>query len=178
LSLLGIFLTITKRSSESLDAKAGAAIAVGVFFGASLFPIFKDAVAHFTAKPSFLKVISETLVFSGGLFCVAFIMLLHSLSVVVRPRGARFYKKKDSLNQLMWQDHITNHVDNSSYYRAVSDADSAVILRNLTDQVFELAAISREKMSAINSAFKVLYCLGVFWLVNVIAGLTLLGVTK
>lgn len=163
---------------RSLDAKAGAVLAVSVFLGASAFPVFKDAVIHLTTKTGISKIISGGLVASGALFCIVFVILLHRLSAVVRPRGARFYKQKELLNNLMWQEHVAKYGDNASYYRAVFEADSAVILRNLTDQIFELTAISREKMGAINSSFKILYYLGVFWLINVIAGFALLGVTK
>jgi hypothetical protein len=163
---------------RSLDAKAGALLAVGVFLGASSFPVFKDAVTHLTMKTGIYKVISGALIASGGLFCVVFIILLHCLSVVVRPRGARFYKQKESLNHLIWQEHTAKHGDNVSYYQAVYQANSPVILRNLTDQIFELTQISREKMGAINSAFKVLYWLGMFWVLSVITGFILLGVTK
>ena len=44
--------------------------------------------------------------------------------------------------------HGTNR-NADHYFHAVRKADSELLLRNLTDQIFELALISRKKMAAI-----------------------------
>ena len=67
---------------------------------------------------------------------------------VIRPRGARYTASQEGHN-LMWQDHVLLHENNEVYFSAVRVADRELILRNLTDQVYELAHISKEKMQAL-----------------------------
>jgi hypothetical protein len=100
------------------------------------------------------------------------------LGRVIKPRGARFYKHPNKAVDLLWQEHVILHEGNSSYFSAVSKATASVILRNLTDQVFELASISKEKMDSINTGFGVLYWLAFSWLLNITTGLVLLGWKK
>jgi hypothetical protein len=159
---------------RSVDAKAGALLALAVFLGASLFPIMKDAIPQLRPCPAVLLTLSIAFAASGGAFLLSFLSILHSISGVIRPRGARFYKEMNKMQDLLWQEHIVKHPDNVSYFEAVSNAPLPVLLRNFTDQVFELAHISKEKMGALNNGFRSLYWLLVSWLINLCSGLILL----
>jgi hypothetical protein len=160
---------------RSVDTKAGALFALAVFLGASIFPIFKDATSHVSLKTPTLQITSMGFLLSGSSFILLFLWLIGSLARVIRPRGARFYKAICDTENLLWQEHVATHADNASYFQAVSDATHDVILRNLTDQVFELAHISREKMSAINTGFRLLYLLAFSWILTITSGLILTG---
>jgi hypothetical protein len=160
---------------RSVDTKAGALFALAVFLGASIFPIFKDATSHVSFKTPMFQITSIAFLVSGSSFILLFVGLIFSLARVIRPRGARFYKATGNKENLLWQEHVAAHADNSSYFREVSNATPTVILRNVTDQVFELAHISREKMGAINTGFRVLYWLAFSWILTITSGLILTG---
>jgi hypothetical protein len=42
---------------RSIDAKAGAVVALAIFLGASLFPVIKDAVSHVSRSGLFIRII-------------------------------------------------------------------------------------------------------------------------
>ena len=74
----------------------------------------------------------------------------------------------------MWQDHVLLHQNNEEYFSAVCAATPELILRNLTDQVFELAHISSEKMESLTNIRWVIG-LGFASCVSLIASGLLLG---
>jgi hypothetical protein len=160
---------------RSVDAKAGAVLALAVFFGASLFPVVKDAVSHLSRAVTLSRIISFVFVAAGSAFVLCFLSILRAVSAVIKPRGARFYKTVNKAHDLLWQEHITKHQDNAAYFAAISAGTAPVFLRNLTDQVFELAHISKEKMGALNRGLTALYWLSFAWLVTIVTGLILLG---
>jgi hypothetical protein len=130
------------------DAKAVATVTIMVFLAASALQVTKDAIGklHLRPCPAFL---------ASVLFVVACIGLLVSVlwsfvavHRVLRPRGAR-YTPAQKGRELMWQDHVLLHQNNEEYFSAVCAASPELILRNLTDQIFELAHISSEKMKAL-----------------------------
>jgi hypothetical protein len=163
---------------RSVDTKAGALLALAVFFGASSFPVSKDAIQHIGFLTRLLQFTSAAFLISSAIFCLLFLVLVVVLGRVIQPRGARFYKHPNKAVDLLWQEHVVLHQDNGSYFSAVSKSAAPVLLRNLTDQVFELASISKEKMDAINTGFGVVYWLAFSWIMNVTTGLILLGWKK
>ena len=75
---------------------------------------------------------------------------------------------------ILWQDHVLIHASDQQYFDAVKKADSEVLLRNLTDQIFELAHISREKMINIQQSRRASLWAAGSWIVTMIAALILL----
>jgi hypothetical protein len=73
----------------------------------------------------------------------------------------------------MWQDHVLLHENNEVYFSAVRVADRELILRNLTDQVYELAHISKEKMQALAKIRAVAWLGFGSWVVLIGSGLIL-----
>src|SRR6185437_10578200 len=160
---------------RSVDTKAGALLGLALFFAASVFPVSKDAVSRITSITVKLEMTSAVFLLSSITFCFLFLALISALGHVVKPRGARFYKAVSETENLVWQDHILRHSDNESYFRAVSAVQTDAILRNLSDQIFELAHISKAKMDAVNTGFRILKYLALCWIANVISGLALIG---
>lgn len=163
---------------RSVDTKAGALLGLALFFAASVFPISKEAVGRVSLGTAALGLVSTVFVLSNACFFLFFLSLISAVGRVIKPRGARFYKNVNEEAHLIWQEHIINYGDNASYFNAVSAATPNIILRNLTDQGFELANISKEKMGAINTGFIRLSWLALSWILNVILGLILVGWTK
>ena len=75
--------------------------------------------------------------------------------------------------ELMWQDHVLLHKNNEEYFSAVRAASPELILRNLTDQVFELAHISSEKMKALAGVRFLIWIGFASWVVVIASGLLL-----
>lgn len=160
---------------RSVDTKAGALLGLALFFAASVFPISKDAVSLITSRTAKLEFTSGIFLLSSTTFCFLFLGLINALGNVVKPRGARFYNAVSETENVIWQDHILRHSDNQSYFRAASQLEPHVILRNFSDQVFELAHISKAKMDSVNTGFRLLKLLALCWVTNVISGLVLIG---
>jgi hypothetical protein len=133
---------------RSSDTKAGVNVTIMIFLAASAMQISKDAVGKLHGHPALVGL-------SSTLFVLAILGLLVSVVwsfVVVHrvllPRGARYTTSRKG-HDLMWQEHILLHGDNDVYFAAVRAASQEILLKNLTDQSYELAHISKEKMNAL-----------------------------
>ena len=73
----------------------------------------------------------------------------------------------------MWQDHVLLHQNNEDYFSAVRAAPPELILRNLTDQIFELSHISSEKMRALTNIRGVIWLGFASWVALIAGGLVL-----
>ena len=133
---------------RSSDTKAGVTITVIVFLAASALQISKDAISKLTLHPCSVTILSVVFVVAAIGLLFAVLLSLSMVHSVVRPRGAR-YTDPQKVRDLMWQQHVLLHENNEVYFSAVREASPELILRNLTDQIFELAHISSEKMDAL-----------------------------
>ncbi len=131
------------------DTKAAAALTLIIFLSGLTIPIAKDAI------PKTHWVVSKG-AFSSGLYLLSYLTLLAALLIsvilidrVVTPQRASHYSTKQAAKGILYYDHVLAHGDNSTYYEAVRQATSEQILRNLSDQVFELAAIFSRKTKAL-----------------------------
>jgi hypothetical protein len=154
------------------DAKAGATATIMVFLAASALQISKDAIGRLHTQPC-------PVALGSGLFILASIGLFFSVlrsfiavHRVLRPRGARFTPTQKG-HELMWQDHVLLHQNNEEYFSAVRAAPPELILRNLTDQIFELAHISKEKMDALTNIRSLIWLGFASWVTLIASGLLL-----
>jgi hypothetical protein len=154
------------------DTKAGATVTIMVFLAASALQISKDAIGKLHVEPC-------SVFLASGLFVLAAIGLLVSVlwsfiavHRVLRPRGARFTAAQKG-RDLMWQDHVLLHQNNEEYFSAVRASSPELILRNLTDQIFELAHISKEKMDALMNIRALLWLGFASWVALIASGLLL-----
>lgn len=131
------------------DTKAGVAITVMVFFAASALHISKDAISKLALHPCSVTLLSVVFVVAAIGLLVAVFLTLAMVLRVLHPRGDRYYGGAQKGRDLMWQRHVLLHESNEVYFAAVHDASPELILRNLTDQVYELAHISSKKMEAL-----------------------------
>lgn len=131
------------------DTKAGAALTLIVFLSGLTIPIAKDAL------PKMRWVVGRGAL-SSGLYLFTYLVLLGALVLsvilmdqVLSPRRASHYSTKQAAKGILYYEHVLAHGDNSTYYEAVRQATSEQILRNLSDQIFELAAIFKRKSNAL-----------------------------
>lgn len=155
------------------DTKAGAYVTLLVFLGASGIPLAKDAVKQLRWIVCGGVLTSGVYCASGLLFIASFLWTVYLVYRVIRPRGARHYVVARKGHDLLFYDHVLLHSDNEEYFNAVAAADGSLLLRNLTDQVFELAHICREKMHYLRNARLPIFLAFFAWVTNLVCGLRL-----
>jgi hypothetical protein len=141
---------------RSSDAKAGVMVTVVVFLAASALQVSKEAVSKLHLSPHGVLFGSTVFVLAALGLVIAVLWSFVTVHRVVRPRGARYYPSTEKGRDLMWQEHVLLHSTAEAYFSAIRAAPPELILRNYTDQIFELAHISKEKMAAIASATGIL----------------------
>jgi hypothetical protein len=157
---------------RSSDTKAGATVTIMVFLAASGLQISKDAVGKLHLEPCSVALGSCLFVFSAVGLLISVLWSFVAVHRVLRPRGARFTPAQKG-RELMWQDHVLLHENNEEYFSSVKAASPELILHNLTDQIFELAHISSEKMRAITNVRALIWLGFTSWVVLIAAGLLL-----
>ncbi|MGD0570557.1 MAG: hypothetical protein ABSA78_19305 [Candidatus Sulfotelmatobacter sp.] len=159
---------------RSSDAKAGVLVTVMVFVAASALQVSKDAVTKLQWMSCHGAIISALFLVSSVGLIAAVLWSLVAVQRVLRPRGARHYESAQVDRQLLWQDHVLMHGTPDKYFQALSAAPQELLLQNLTDQIFELAQISREKMDALRGARWAVWMAFWSWAVNIGAALALI----
>jgi hypothetical protein len=159
---------------RSSDAKAGATLTIMVFLAASGLQISKDAIGKLHMQPCLVFVMSTVFIFAAVGLLISVLWSFIAVHRVLNPRGARFTAAQKG-RELMWQDHVQMHQNNEEYFSAVRAASPELILRNLTDQIFELAHISKEKMDALKNVRAVIWIGFSSWVALIASGLLLGG---
>ena len=152
------------------DTKAGVTITVMAFLAASALQISKDAISKLALHPCSVTLLSVLFVVAAISLLVAVFLTLAMVLRVLHPRGDRYYGVPEKGRDLMWQRHVLLHESNEVYFGAVRNATPDLILRNLTDQVYELAHISSEKMDALKKNRWVAYLGFGSWVLIVTSG--------
>ncbi len=156
------------------DTKAAAFITLLIFLAASTLPLAKDAIPKLRWVWCRGGLTSGIYLGSYVVFLCAFLWVILLAYKVVQPRGARHYQPAQPGRDLLYFEHVLLHPMPADYLNAVTAATSELILRNLTDQVFELAHICREKMAALTKARLPIFIAFISWLMNVALGLYVL----
>jgi hypothetical protein len=131
------------------DTKAGAALTLILFLCGLTIPIAKDAIrkTHWVIGKGALS--SGLYVLSSLALLAALVLSVILIDRVVSPQRASHYSTKQAAKGILYYEHVLAHGDNSTYYEAIRQATSEQILRNLSDQIFELAAIFNCKTNAL-----------------------------
>jgi hypothetical protein len=159
---------------RSSDTKAGVLITIMVFLAASALQVSKDAIGKMRWAPCEFAIVSAVFLLAAIGLLTANVWSFLTVQRVLKPRGARHYRAPQKNRDLMWQDHLLLHHTNVEYLAAVQGASVELILQNLTDQVFELAHISKEKMDALRGSRWAVYLACWSWAANIAAALFLL----
>ena len=148
------------------DAKAGALAGFVFILVGTGSSLFLKAVEKFHFSGScWRSVLGFFFCFSWAAFLViAIVVVLKLLLRVVLPRSAKHYSSVDHSHHLMYWEHIILRPDNDVYAQEVAKLDPSIELRNLTDQVFELARIVQAKMQAITGVRILLLWMTLSWL--------------
>jgi hypothetical protein len=156
---------------RSADAKAGVLLTVLLFVIASTIPLGRDVLPKLRWISGTAWMSSTVFIASYFALCCGFFWSLYLIAGVVSPRGARYYPSPKVGHDLLFYGHVLMHKDSAHYFDAVSKAPPELILRNLTDQVFELASIAQDKMAHLKRAQVPIRLALCAWLVNLTLGL-------
>ena len=156
------------------DTKAAAMITLYVFLAATALQVIKDVVPAVHLKRGVVQVVPLLFLLSAVGLLAGFLSCLFAIQSVLRPRGARYYSDPKPGSELLWQDHIVAHRTNRAYLEAIVASQPELLLKNLTDQIFELAHISKEKMAGVQSGWKACWFGFWCWIAVIASGVILL----
>jgi hypothetical protein len=159
---------------RSSDAKAAALVTIMVFLAATALQVAKDAVSKLQWHTVGAALTTSVFLLATIALIGAVVGSFLTVQRVLKPRGASHYEAPQKNRDLMWQDHVLLHEGAGGYLEAVGRAPAQLILENLTDQIFELAHISKAKMDALHGARWKVYLAICSWASSIIAGLILL----
>lgn len=155
---------------RAADLKAGYLVTFLLFFGASTIPLGKEVLPDLRWARMTEDLASGLYAVTFAVFVVGFVWALYLISHVLTPRIARHHAKPKDGRELLYYEHVVRFENSAAYYEAMVQATPEEMLRNVTDQVFELAMICKVKVDSLRAfsrAFKVTL---MAWLVSTLTG--------
>ena len=160
---------------RAADLKAGYLVTFLLFFGASTVPLGKDVIP----KLQWFSPIADA---ASGLYLLTYLGLVAGfvwslilISRAITPRIARHHQSPREGSELLYYEHVIRHKDSAQYFEAVSHASPERILRNITDQVFELSLICKVKMDSLRAFAVSFKWTVVAWCVSTAVGFWIIG---
>jgi hypothetical protein len=160
---------------RAADLKAGYLVPFLLFFGASTIPLDMDVVPKLHWGDAVGLLASGLYVLTYLWLTVGFVWSLVLISRALTPRIARHHQSPREGSELLYYEHVLRHKDSAAYYEAMSKAGPEQMLRNITDQVFELSAICKAKLDNLRG-FAVSFKWTVLaWCLSTAIGLWIIG---
>lgn len=159
---------------RAADLKAGYLVPFLLFFGASTIPLGTEVVPKLKWSTTTGVLPAVLYIASYALLTVGFVWSLALISRAMTPRIAKHHQTPHKGSELLYYEHVLRHADSDAYYRALSSAGPEQMLRNITDQVFELSKICKAKLDNLRGfavSFKwtvVAWCISTavgFWII-------------
>jgi hypothetical protein len=154
---------------RAADLKAGYLVTFLLFFGASTIPLGREVLPK-------LRWVG-TGVFASELYAVTYVLSvagfvwsMYLISHVMTPRIARHHKEPKPGANLLYFGHVTRFETSDKYFEAVMRAEPQEILRNVTDQIFELALIAKVKVDNLRAFSKSFKMTLVAWFISTAVG--------
>jgi hypothetical protein len=155
---------------RAADLKAGYLVTFLLFFGASTIPLGKEVLPDLRWAKLTQDVVSGLYAVSYAIFAVGFVYALYLISHVLMPRIARHHAKPKDGRELLYYEHVVRFESSTAYYEAMARVNSDEMLRNVTDQVYELSMICKVKVDSLRAfslAFKITL---VAWFISTATG--------
>lgn len=154
---------------RAADLKAGYLVTFLLFFGASTIPLGREVLPKLrwdlVGGPA-----STVYAVSYGLSVIGFVWSMYLISHVMTPRVSRHHKQPKPGADLLYFAHVTRFESSEKYFEAVAKTDPEQILRNVTDQIFELAQIAKVKMDNLRAFSKSFKLTLVAWFISTAVG--------
>lgn len=154
---------------RAADLKAGYLVTFLLFFGASTIPLGREVLPKLRWDAAG-GLASGIYAVSYGLSVIGFLWSMYLISHVMTPRIAKRYKDPRPGADLLYYAHVARYETSDKYFEAVSRAEPEQILRNVTEQVFELSQICTAKMDSLRAFSKSFKLTLVAWFVSTAAG--------
>lgn len=134
---------------RAADLKAGYLVTFLLFFAASTIPLGEQVFPklHWTATAAGVAGVFYLVTYCG--LAAGFVWSLYLISHVLMPRIARHHQTPRQGSELLYYEHVSRHRDSSHYFEAVSSSTPEQLLRNVTDQVYELSQICKSKIDSL-----------------------------
>lgn len=155
---------------RAADLKAGYLVTFLLFFGASTIPLGKEVFPKLRLTPDAHGAACLLYLITYCALAVGFVCSLYLISHVLMPRIARHHQSPREGSELLYYEHVIRHKDSSHYFAAVAGASPEQLLRNVTDQVFELAQICKAKIDNLRHFSRSFKWTLVAWLVSTALG--------
>lgn len=154
---------------RAADLKAGYLVTFLLFFGASTIPLGREVLPklRWDLGGGF---VSGLYAASYALSVVGFVWSMYLISHVMTPRVGKHHKQPRPGADLLYFGHVTQYENSEKYFQAVANAEPEQILRNVTDQIFELAQIAKAKVDSMRAFSKSFKLTLVAWFISTAAG--------
>lgn len=143
---------------RAADLKAGYLVTFLLFFGASTIPLGKEVLPKLRWASGGEIAASGVYAATYIVFALGFVRALYLISHVLTPRIARHHARPADGRELLYYEHVVRYENSAAYYEAMAKVSPEEMLRNVTDQVYELAMIVKAKVDslrAFSQAFKI-----------------------
>jgi hypothetical protein len=160
---------------RAADLKAGYLVPFLLFFGASTIPLGMEVAPKLRWSDALSAVAGASYILTYLWLTIGFVWSLILISRALTPRISRNDQSPHASSELLYYAHVLRHKDNTAYFEAMAKAGPAQMLRNITDQVFELSLICKGKLDNLRGfavSFKwtvVAWCLSTaigFWIIG------------
>lgn len=138
-----------QRTIRHLASKAGVFVGLPIFLLTDLLSVARETGSrlHWYGKG---MILSWTYVGSFAVFGISLLFTIWSVQQVIRPRVS---SKAPSETGLIFQRDILTYSGPQAYHEALAQTSEHVLLRDLTEQVFELVQIIKAKTHALRLAW-------------------------
>ncbi len=154
---------------RAADLKAGYLVTFLLFFGASTIPLGREVFPKLRWD-ALHGAASGIYAVSYILSVIGFVWSMYLISHVMTPRVSKHHKEPRPGADILYFGHVTRFETSDKYYEAVVKAEPEQILRNVTDQIFELAQIARVKMDNLRAFSKSFKLTLVAWFLSTAVG--------
>ena len=148
---------------RAADLKAGYLVTFLLFFAASTIPLGESVFPKLHRTADIAGLICALYLITYLSLAVGFVASLYLISHVLMPRIARHHKSPHQGSELLYYEHVVRHQSSEQYFAAVSSATPERLLRNVTDQVFELSQICKSKIDNLRSFSRSFKWTLLFW---------------
>jgi hypothetical protein len=160
---------------RAADLKAGYLVPFLLFFAASTIPLAIEVAPKMRFAGMSVAIASGLYILTYAWLAAGFVWSLVLISRALTPRIARHHKSPRAGSELLYYEHVLRHKDSEAYFEAVAKAGPEQMLRNITDQVYELSLICKLKLENLR-AFAVSFRWTVLaWCVSTGIGFWIIG---
>jgi hypothetical protein len=160
---------------RAADLKAGYLVPFLLFFGASTIPLGTEVVPKMHWSNTGGALAALLYIASYALLTIGFVWSLALISRAMTPRIAKHHQTPQKGSELLYYEHVLRHKDSNEYFQALSTAGPEQMLRNITDQVYELSKICKAKLDNLRGFAVSFKWTVVAWCVSTAIGFWIIG---